>query len=67
MLSSGMLEGIEVYTTVGSAPAEYQPTNNCGVVLFWTREAEGTGRRGVWRIVAGVGAFAAILLLTNFR
>ena len=67
MLSSGMLEGIEVYTTVGSAPAEYQPTNNCGVVLFWTREAEGTGRRGIWRIVAGVGAFAAILLLTNFR
>jgi len=67
MLSSVMLEGVEAYTTVGSAPVEYQPTNNCGVVLFWTREAEGTGQRGVWRIVAGVGAFAAILLLTNLR
>jgi hypothetical protein len=67
MLNSVMLEGIEVYTTLGSAPAEYQSSNNCGVVLFWTREAEGGGRRGLWRIVAGVGAFAGILLLTGLR
>lgn len=67
LLNSPMLEGIEVYTTLGSAPAEYRPTNNCGVVLFWTREAEGTGRRGLWRIVAGLGAFATILLLTGLR
>jgi hypothetical protein len=67
LLHAGVLEGIEVYTSAIAAPMQYQQATGCGVVLFWTREAEPGGRRGWWRIAVGVGAFAGILLLTAAR
>lgn len=60
------LEGIEVYSTAGSVPIEYQQGGGvaCGAVLFWTREAQtGEGRSGWWRWAVGLGAFAGVFLL----
>ena len=34
----GHVAGIEIYTTAGKVPPEYQPlSGTCGVILFWTR------------------------------
>lgn len=60
LIHTGILEGIEVYN-VSSAPAEYMTFNNCGVILFWTREGEGGGRGGWLR--HAIGATAALVLV----
>jgi hypothetical protein len=64
LLQPGILEGIEVYTMAG-APAEYLSSNNCGVILFWTREGEPGGRGGWLRHAIG-GAATLLLLLLAF-
>jgi hypothetical protein len=56
LLSPNMLEGVEIYTSFATAPAEYQASSGCGVVLFWTRSGE-SGRPFSWkRMLIGVGA-----------
>lgn len=40
------LEGIEIFGGA-SVPAEYTSITNCGVVMFWTRDA-GTSASGAW-------------------
>jgi hypothetical protein len=64
MLSPSMIEGVEVYTGIGGAPASLAPRGNCGVVAFWTR----SGERGRWswkRLAAGVGVVGLMILLTR--
>lgn len=66
LIRADHLEGIEVYSTPGSVPVEYQRVagDACGAVLFWTRDAEpGQGRSGWWRWALGLGAFGGIFLL----
>ncbi len=65
------IAGIEVYPRGVAAPIQYsdpaQP--ECGVVLFWTKPAEGDGDDG-WstgRIVAGAGLVLAIITLGFLR
>jgi hypothetical protein len=62
LINPGILEGIEIYG-VASAPAEYMSAVDCGVVLLWTREAEGAGRRGWLRHALGGAALGSIILL----
>jgi Carboxypeptidase regulatory-like domain/TonB-dependent Receptor Plug Domain len=63
MLTPDMLEGVEVYTSTVGAPSQYVQTGACGVVLFWTRQGD-TGAKFSWkRLLAGVGAIAAIILI----
>ncbi len=62
-LDPGVLEGVEVYRGT-AAPVEY-PGGDCGVVLFWTREAE-PGKDWNWkRIALGVGGIATVILLAR--
>jgi hypothetical protein len=60
-----MIEGVEVYTRSGGAPAEFADPAKCGVVAFWSRPPE-QGARWSWlKLVGGVGAFAAMVMLTR--
>ncbi len=36
-VSSSEIEAIEIYSRAGQTPAEFDPVNDCGVVLIWTR------------------------------
>lgn len=67
MLTSGMLEGMEVYMTMGAAPAEYEPPNLAEGFFFWPRDAEGTGLGGWWRIGQDRACLGTIRLLTGLR
>lgn len=61
LLSPDMLEGVEMYTVGATAPAQYQESSGCGVVLFWTRQGE-PGRPFSWkRLLIGVGAAGLVL------
>ena len=60
MVMTDQLEGIEVYTEPGTVPNEFMSVrNNCGVVAFWTRPAEG---KFSWKKMA-IGAGIALLLV----
>lgn len=61
LLSPDILEGVEIYTVGATAPAQYQATGTCGVVLFWTRQGE-SGRPFSWkRLLIGAGAVGLAL------
>jgi hypothetical protein len=61
LLAPNMLEGVEIYTSGATAPAQYQESSQCGVVLFWTRQGE-PGRPFSWkRLLIGVGGAALVL------
>lgn len=65
-ITSGSLEGIEVYSSASSVPIEFQQGGSvaCGAVLLWTREADpGQGRSGWWRWALGITGFAGIVFL----
>jgi len=63
LLISDWIEGIEVYPRAGVAPAEYQ-RNDCGSILFWTREPRAGGRWTRVKIaVAALFAMGTILLI----
>ena len=49
---------VEVYPRSESAPLEYRLNNDCGVVLYWTRERE-SGVRWSWKKVAVTAGFMA--------
>ncbi|MGH7462384.1 MAG: carboxypeptidase regulatory-like domain-containing protein, partial [Longimicrobiales bacterium] len=55
ILDVSMLGAVEIYSRAGSAPAEYQRGNTCGVVLFWTREHERGGRWSWTKTAIAVG------------
>jgi hypothetical protein len=58
------LEGIEIYSSAGQVPVQYQQTGRvaCGAVLLWTRAGQpGEGRSGWLRWAVGLGAFAGII------
>jgi len=64
LLTPDMLEGVEVYSTSASVPAQYQTGTQCGVVLFWTRQGE-PGLPFSWKrlLIGGLAAGAVVLLL----
>jgi len=65
MLTPDMLEGVEVYTSTVGAPSQYVQSGTCGVILFWTRQGD-TGPKFSWkRLLAGVGAIAAVILILH--
>lgn len=64
MLTPDMLEGVEVYTTAGTAPATIHARGTCGVVAFWTRRGEG-GRWNWTKFVAAAGVLGLLLLLLH--
>ena len=58
-----LIEGVEVYSSFSSAPAQYT-SGICGSILFWTRRG---GREGgepwSWkRVLLGIGAAAGLIL-----
>jgi hypothetical protein len=59
LLTSPMLEGIEVYRGV-YAPPPLVARSQCGVVAFWTRQDYEGG--GIWRRVLTLGGLAAAML-----
>jgi hypothetical protein len=62
LIAPDMLEGVEIYTNTGTAPAQYQAASQCGVVLFWTRQGE-PGRPFSWkRLALGVAAAGLVVL-----
>jgi hypothetical protein len=64
ILNPASIEGIEIYTTTGLAPAEYSGQGGCGVILFWTRSGDGSeGTRIGWRRALAVAGAAAALFL----
>jgi hypothetical protein len=64
LLMPTVIEAIEVYNSVSSAPIQYR-SGSCGVVLFWTRRGSGAegGRVSWWKVALGVGAAAGFILL----
>ena len=55
------VEGVEIYPRASMAPPQYQ-LNECGSVLFWTRERN-TGTSWSWKKFAVAGAFLIGALL----
>jgi hypothetical protein len=64
LLMPDFLEGVEIYTGL-SAPAPIHSRGNCGVVAFWTRSSEGTGRWSWKKLGIAASAFLALVLLTR--
>ena len=66
LLSPGVLEAVEVYTSTSNAPAQYR-TGNCGVVLFWTRRGstEERSRLKWWKLALGATAGLGLVLLVR--
>lgn len=63
-INASMLEGVEVYTGIASAPSPIHSLNNCGVVAFWTRRDVG-GRWSWKKMAAGLGGFLLLVLLAR--
>jgi hypothetical protein len=62
-LTPERIEGVEVYTSFSTAPAEFI-YGTCGVILFWTRPG---GREGgdpwSWRkVLIGLGVAVGLIL-----
>ncbi|MEM7415073.1 MAG: carboxypeptidase-like regulatory domain-containing protein [Gemmatimonadota bacterium] len=59
------LAGVEMYPRALGAPSQYVDTHNprCGVVLYWTREAESSEATswGRGRIAVGIGIVAGLI------
>jgi len=62
-----MLEGIEIYSSIASAPIQYTMGNDCGAVLFRTRLAERNTDWSWKRIAAGAAAAVGMAFLIVFR
>ncbi|HEX6134121.1 MAG TPA: carboxypeptidase regulatory-like domain-containing protein [Longimicrobiales bacterium] len=64
ILSPGVVEAVEVYTSHAAAPPRYV-TTPCGVILFWTRQGgdEGGGRFQWKKVLAGAGAAGLLIFL----
>lgn len=62
LLVADWIGGVEVYPSAALAPVEYRRADSCGVVLFWTRDAE-PGTSWSWIKVAAAAAFAGFALV----
>ncbi|MBW3552398.1 MAG: TonB-dependent receptor [Gemmatimonadetes bacterium] len=58
------IEGIEVYRGAAAQVGSYHDPGGCGLILVWTRRGSDSGEPWSWKkFFAGVGLFAAVLLL----
>jgi hypothetical protein len=58
-----MIEGIEIYPTATSAPADMR-TEGCGVIAIWSRHDAGNGAPLTWRrVLIATGLIGLILML----
>lgn len=62
-LTPERVEGVEVYASISTVPAQFQ-SGTCGVILFWTERGErGDGRPwSWWRTLIGAGTAIGLLL-----
>jgi hypothetical protein len=67
-MDSNLVEAVEVYQSVSTAPVQYR-TGNCGVVLFWTRQVpqETQSKPKRWKTALGVTAALSLLLVLGLR
>jgi hypothetical protein len=64
LLTPGMLEGVEVYTSTAGVPGTIHARGNCGVVAFWTKRD--TGGKWSWRkLLVGAGLVGLLLLFVR--
>jgi hypothetical protein len=63
LIQSSALEGVEVYSSFTSVPAEYQTSNGCGTILLWSRAGESGGKRGWLRHAIGAAGIGVLTLL----
>ncbi len=63
VLTPEMLNGVEVYTVSGAAPAQFAVPGSCGVVLFWTRQGEGNAKWSWKRFVVAATGIALLIVL----
>ena len=62
LLTTDMIEGVEIYASPATAPAELMaPFSDCGVVAFWTRSGEGGPIS--WKRVGIAAAIIGLLVL----
>lgn len=64
ILTPDIIEAVEMYTSVASAPTQYV-SGPCGVLMLWTRRGSGAGGQPwQWKkLLLGLGAAAGLLLL----
>jgi hypothetical protein len=64
MMDSNVLEAVELYQSVSTAPIQYRG-GDCGVVLFWTRQVpeEAPVKPKRWKVALGVSAALGLLLV----
>jgi hypothetical protein len=62
-LKPDMIEGVEVYTSVASAPHELAAPGNCGVVAFWTRPVGAVEKLTRAKLVAALISAAVLATL----
>ena len=67
-MDSNLIEAVEVYPSVSTAPVQYR-TGNCGIVLFWTRQVpqETQSKPKRWKAALGVTAALSFLLVLGLR
>lgn len=63
LLIGDWIGGVEVYPSAALAPVEYRRADTCGVVLFWTRDAEPGTRSWSWIKVAAAAAFGGLAFI----
>jgi hypothetical protein len=63
LLRPDMIEGVEIYPRSAGAPAEFLTSNQCGVVVFWTRALDDASGKLTWRRVRLAGLF--VLAMTG--
>jgi hypothetical protein len=62
LLIGDWIGGIEIYPSAALAPVEYRRADPCGVVLYWTRDAE-PGTSWGWIKLAAATAFAGLAFI----
>ena len=61
ILQPDMIEGVEIYPRSAGAPAEFLTSNQCGVVVFWTRATADASGKLTWRRVRMAGLFVVVM------
>jgi hypothetical protein len=64
MIDSNMLEALELYPSVSTAPVQYR-TGDCGIVLFWTRQVpeDAPAKPKKWKAALIATAALGVLLI----
>jgi hypothetical protein len=63
ILQPDIIEGVEIYPRSAGAPAEFLTSNQCGVVVFWTRATADVSGKVTWKRVRLAGLF--VLAMTG--